>query len=57
MWKDLAENRKRDFARHEKIANGKKSVNVVFYSLQPVEENRLFGITFTDEKVQNTRSN
>ena len=56
MWKDLAENRKRDFARHEKVSNAVKTVNVVFYSLQPVEENRLFGITFTDEKVQNTRS-
>ena len=57
MWKDLAESRKRDFARHEKVANAVKTVNVVFYSLQPLEENRLFGITFTDEKVKNTRSN
>lgn len=57
MWKDLAEARKRDYAKHETkegIVNG--SVNVVFYSLQPVEENRLFGITFTDDKVKNTRN-
>ncbi len=58
MWKDLAENRKRDYARHEKMGGDvKRSVNVVFYSLQPVEENRLFGITFTDNKVKNTRNN
>ncbi len=58
MWKDLAENRKRDYARHEKMDNvTTKTVNVVFYSLQPVEENRLFGITFTDDKIKNTRGN
>ena len=58
MWKDLAENRKRDYAKHEKMDNvTTKTVNVVFYSLQPVEENRLFGITFTDDKVKNIRGN
>lgn len=58
MWKDLAENRKRDFARHEKMGdNVSRSVNVVFYTLQPVEENRLFGITYADDKIKNTRSN
>ena len=57
MWKDLAEARKRDYAKHE-TKNGivEGHVNVVFYSLQPVEENRLFGITFNDKKVSNTRN-
>lgn len=57
MWKDLAETRKRDYAKHDNkgaIVDG--IVNVVFYSLQPVEENRLFGITFKDNKVKNTRN-
>ncbi len=57
MWNDLAATRKRDFAKHE-TKNGivEGSVNVVFYSLQAVEENRLFGVTFEDNKVKNTRS-
>lgn len=57
MWQELANTRKRDYAKHENkgnIVDG--SVSVVFYSLQPIEENRLFGITFTDDKVNNTRN-
>ena len=56
MWKDLADTRKRDYAKHEtKLGVIDGTVNVVFYSLQPVEENRLFGITFGD-KIKNTRN-
>ncbi len=56
MWKDFAETRKRDYAKHEtKLGVIDGTVNVVFYSLQPVEENRLFGISFGD-KIKNTRN-
>ncbi len=51
MWEYLAENRKYDYANHKNngdIKNG--MVNVVFYNMQPKEENRLFGISFTEEK-------
>lgn len=58
MWQDLADTRKRDYAKHE-TKNGvvEGNVNVVFYSLQATEDNRLFGMTFTEDKVKNTRSN
>lgn len=57
MWEDLASTRKRDYAKHE-TKNGivEGEVSVVFYSLQATEENRLFGVTFKNDKVKNTRN-
>lgn len=58
MWRSFGENRVRDYRRHMgktgKAYN--KSASVVFYTIQPIEENRLFGITFEeDNDVVNTR--
>jgi len=50
FWKDLEEGKAKDYKKH--LVDGKlinPNVSVVFYSVQPVEENRLFGITFDAE--------
>ncbi len=59
MWRAFGENRVRDYKHHMgKLGKAyNKAASVVFYTLQPVEENRLFGITYKeDEKVVNTRT-
>ncbi len=48
FWNELKESKAKEYKKH--LVNDKlvePSVNIVFYSVQPVEENRMFGITFT----------
>lgn len=54
MWLDFSQTHKREYAKHHVFSDG--YVNVVFYSLLPVEENRLLGITFCGDQVKATRS-
>lgn len=52
FWNDLKDSKNKDYTKH--LVNNQlidPSVNIVFYSVQPVEENRLFGVTFTPGNV------
>ncbi|MDD3146775.1 MAG: hypothetical protein PHD82_05690 [Candidatus Riflebacteria bacterium] len=52
LWNDLKEGKAKEYKKHlvaDKLID--PSVNIIFYSVQPVEENRLFGISFTPGNV------
>ncbi len=52
LWNDLKSGKPKEYKKH--LVNNKiiaPSVNVVFYSVQAVEENRLMGVTFTPDSV------
>ena len=56
LWNDLKAGKASEYRKHlvsnELIA---PRAGIVFYSMQPTEENRLFGISFTPEKTTNSR--
>ena len=52
LWNELKESKAKAYNQH--LLNNKlvePLVNVVFYSVQPVEENRLFGINFSFDEA------
>ncbi len=52
LWNELKESKSKDYSKH--LVNNElidPNVNIVFYSVQPVEENRLFGISFAPGSV------
>lgn len=52
LWLELKNSKAKEYSKHvvsNEIIN--PNVNIVFYSVQPTEENRLFGITFTPENT------
>lgn len=51
LWAYLAKTKKSEFKKHKKEGMIEPRVSVVFYSIQPIEENRLFGITYTSEEI------
>lgn len=54
MWKSFEDSRARDYKKH--LAKGRlisPTASVVFYSVQPIEENRMFGLTFEEMKITN----
>ncbi|EKD83423.1 MAG: hypothetical protein ACD_39C00686G0003 [uncultured bacterium] len=56
LWNELKDSKASAYKKHlvsnELIA---PRVSIVFYSMQPTEDNRLLGISFTDNKVTNSR--
>jgi hypothetical protein len=54
IWSRFEESRKRDYKKH--LVDGEiiePTASVVFYSVQPIEENRLFGISYGAKKIVN----
>lgn len=52
LWNDLKAGKAKEYKKHvisNEVIN--PTVNIVFYSVQPTEENRLFGITFTPKST------
>jgi len=56
LWNDLKAGKASSYKKHL-VSNEliEPRANIVFYSMQPTEDNRLLGVSFTPEKITNSR--